>query len=158
MKYVWLIAFLLLILIGFEAAANFVSAVIVGGMILLLVTAVFMAISAVVVMIILFILMESAIRRDRREFGIMKGLGYTSRELMFQLACRIVPSAVFSVIIGTIIGVTMTDLLTSIIGIVKVNIPQVIVLDIVMLIFCFVCAYVGARKIKTISVYELMTE
>jgi ABC-type antimicrobial peptide transport system permease subunit len=62
------------------------------------------------------------------------------------------------VIIGTVIGVTMTDLLTSIIGVVKVNIPQVIVLDIVMLIFCFVCAYVGARKIKTISVYELMTE
>ncbi|MBR3901622.1 MAG: FtsX-like permease family protein [Ruminococcus sp.] len=123
-----------------------------------IVTAVFMVISAVVVMIILFILMESAIRRDRREFGIMKGLGYTSRELMFQLACRIVPSAVFSVIIGTVIGVTMTDLLTSIIGVVKVNIPQVIVLDIVMLIFCFVCAYVGARKIKTISVYELMTE
>ena len=123
-----------------------------------IVTAVFMAISAVVVMIILFILMESAIRRDRREFGIMKGLGYTSRELMFQLACRIVPSAVFSVFIGTVIGVTMTDLLTSIIGVVKVNIPQVIVLDIVMLIFCFVCAYVGARKIKTISVYELMTE
>ena len=123
-----------------------------------IVTAVFMAISAVVVMIILFILMESAIRRDRREFGIMKGLGYTSHELMFQLACRIVPSAVFSVIIGTVIGVTMTDLLTSIIGVVKVNMPQVIVLDIVMLIFCFVCAYVGARKIKTISVYELMTE
>ena len=46
MKYVWVIAFLLLILIGFEAAANFVSFILVGGMILLLVGAVFMAVSA----------------------------------------------------------------------------------------------------------------
>lgn len=121
-------------------------------------TAVFMVLSAVVVMIVLFVLMESAVRRDRREFGIMKGLGYTSRELMFQLAFRIVPSAVFSVIAGTAIGIMLTSLLTSIIGVVKVNMLQVILLDFAMLVFCFVCAYIGARKIKKISVYELMTE
>lgn len=131
-----------------------------GGLVVAvrIVTSILMALSAVVVMIILFILMESAIRRDRKEFGIMKGLGYTSKELMFQLACRIVPSAVISVIAGTVIGVTATSLLTSFIGVVRIDMPRVIVLDIVMLIFCFVCAYIGARKIKKISVYELMTE
>lgn len=48
MKYVWLIAFLLLILVGFEAAANFVAAVLIGSMIFLLVAAVYMAITELV--------------------------------------------------------------------------------------------------------------
>ena len=53
----------------------------------------FVIIAAVVVMVILFILMESTVRCKRRELGIMKGLGYTSRELMVQpaaghLSCR----------------------------------------------------------------------
>lgn len=121
-------------------------------------TGIFMALSAAVVMVILFILMKSVIRRGRREFGIMKGLGYTSREIMFRLAFRIVPSAAISVIIGTAVGISVTGLLTSFIGYVRVDMPKVILLDIIMLIFCFVCAFIGARQIKTISVYELMTE
>lgn len=121
-------------------------------------TGIFMALSAVVVMIILFIIMESAIRRGRREFGILKGMGYTSRELMFRLAFRIAPSAAISVIIGTAVGILITEPLTSFIGYVRVDMPKVILLDIIMLIFCFACAFIGARKIKTISVYELMTE
>ena len=122
------------------------------------VTTVFMLISALVVMIILFILMESTIRRQRKEFGIMKGMGYTSKELMFQLAFRIMPAALFSIVFGTVIGVSIVNIMTSYIGKISINMPAVIVMDIVFLIFCFGCAYFGARKIKKISVYELMTE
>lgn len=121
-------------------------------------TTLFMVLSAVVVMIILFMLMESSIRRQRKELGIMKGMGYTSKELMFQLAFRIMPAALFSVIFGTIIGVAAISLITGFIGNISINIPAVIVMDIVLLLFCFGCAYFGARKIKKISVYELMTE
>lgn len=121
-------------------------------------TTLFMLISALVVMIILFILMESSVRRQRKELGIMKGMGYTSKELMFQLAFRIMPAALFSVIIGTLIGIAAVNLITGYIGYIAINIPAVIVLDILLLLFCFGCAYIGARKIKKISVYELMTE
>ena len=121
-------------------------------------TSLFMGISALVVMIILFILMESSVRKQRREFGIMKGMGYTSRELMLQLAFRIMPASVFSVAIGTVVGVSFIKLLTSFLGRISVNIPAVIVLDIILLMFCFACAYIGARKIKKISVCELMAE
>ena len=122
------------------------------------VTVIFIILAAVVVMIILFILMESSVRKQRREFGVMKSMGYTSRELMLQLACRIMPAAVFSVIIGTVAGVLCTNLLTSIFGKITINFPAVIMLDVLLLVFCFGCAYIGARKIKKISVYELMTE
>lgn len=121
-------------------------------------TGAFMFISAVVVMIVLFILMESAVKKQRRDFGIMKSMGYTSRELMFQLACRIMPAALIGVVLGTFLSVKTAALFTSFCGRIPVNTPAVIVLACGILVFCFVCAYVGARKIKKISVCELMTE
>ncbi|MBR4201539.1 MAG: ABC transporter permease [Oscillospiraceae bacterium] len=121
-------------------------------------TRLFMVISAVVVMVLLFILMKSEIRRQRRTLGIMKSMGYTSRELMLQLAFRIMPAAALAVVIGTVLGVTATKLLVNYIGAVPVNLPSIIAVDILILLFCFGCAYFGARHIKKISVYELMTE
>ena len=121
-------------------------------------TRLFMVISALVVMVILSILMESEIKRQRKDLGIMKSMGYTSRELMLQLAFRIMPAAVLAVVIGTVLGVTATKLLVNFIGAVPINIPAVIAVDILILLFCFGCAYLGARRIKKISVYELMTE
>ena len=118
----------------------------------------FVIVAAVVDMVILFILMESTIRRQRKELGIMKGMGYTSRELMVQLAMRIMPAALIAVVCGTVIGVLSVNLLIAYFGKIIVSLPIVIVLDISILAFCFLCAYGGARKIKQISVYELMTE
>lgn len=125
---------------------------------LTILTTVFMILSAFVVMIILFILMESCIRKQRREFGIMKGMGYTSRELMLQLAFRIMPAALFSVITGSLISAAAVKLLTGYIGRINVHLIGIVSLDAVLLLFCFVCAYFGARKIKKISVCELMAE
>ncbi|MDO5559829.1 MAG: ABC transporter permease [Oscillospiraceae bacterium] len=121
-------------------------------------TRLFMAISAAVVMIIIFILMESSVRKQRKDLGILKGMGYTSKELMFQLAFRIMPAAFISVAAATALSVLGTNLLTSLIGKVSVDLPSVIILDIVFLIFCFLCAYISAGKIKKISVYQLITE
>lgn len=122
------------------------------------VTSIFTVISAVVVMIILLILMSSTIRKQRRELGIMKGMGYTSRELMLQLAFRIVPSSVAAVILGTLLAHLMVVSLRELLGTLVVSIPAIIAVDVLILLFCFVCAYAGARKIKEISVYELMSE
>ena len=122
------------------------------------ITVMFIILSAVVVMIILFILMESSVRKQRRELGIMKGMGYTSKELMLQLASRIMPAAVFAVIAGTGCGFAVIQVITSYFGRIGINVPAVILLDVLLLVFCFGCAYIGARKIKQISVYELMTE
>lgn len=118
----------------------------------------FVLLAAIVVMVILFVLMESTIRRQRKEFGIMKGMGYTSKELMVQLAMRIMPAALIAVISGTVIGVLSINLLVAYYGRITVNLPLVLLLDAALLVFCFGCAYFGARKVKKISVYELMTE
>ena len=121
-------------------------------------TKIFMAVAAAVVMSILTILMSSEIRRQRRDLGIMKGMGYTSKELMLQLAFQIMPAVITAVAVGTILSIAAVKLLTGMVGVIPVNVPAVLLLDAVIIAFCFGCAYFGARKIKKISVYELMTE
>lgn len=121
-------------------------------------TTIFVIISAALVMILLFILMESNIRNSRREFGIMKSMGYTSKELMIQLAFRIVPAALVAIITGTILSTLIVKLISYYAVRVHINMTAVVILDIVLLVFCFICAYIGARKIKNISVCELMNE
>ena len=122
------------------------------------IAAIMMIVSAVVVILILSILMASTIRKQYRQLGIMKGLGYTSRELKFQLAFRIVPVAVLAVILGTVLTILLTGVVNAFVCKVIVSAFSIILMDIVILIYCFICAYISARRIKRISVYELISE
>ncbi|MBO4604389.1 MAG: FtsX-like permease family protein [Clostridiales bacterium] len=122
------------------------------------ITAVLMFISAFVVMIILSILMETTIRKQYRDLGIMKSMGYTSRELMFQMAFKIIPTAVIAVIFGTVAGIVLIKLIEVFVAKIAISVIGIILVDLAILLFCFICAYGGARKIKKISVYQLITE
>ena len=85
-------------------------------------------------------------------------MGYTSRELMLQLSFRIMPPVCLAVVIGTALSVLLTKLFTGLIGAVSLNLPAILLVDVLILAFCFGCAYFNAGKIKKITVYELMTE
>jgi ABC-type antimicrobial peptide transport system permease subunit len=122
------------------------------------ISAALMAVAAIVVMIILSVLMESTIRKQYRDIGIMKGMGYTSRELMFQMAFRIVPSAVVAVFIGSFLSFMIVKILDMYIAKMSYSMAGVVITCIVILLFCFFCSFIGAKKIRKISVYELMTE
>ncbi len=117
-----------------------------------------MAVSAIVVSLILSILMASTIRRQYKELGIMKGLGYTSRELKFQLAFRIVPVAILAVILGTVLSILLIGVVNAFVCKVIVSASSIALMDIAVLVYCFICAYISARRIKKISVYELISE
>ena len=118
-----------------------------------------MGIAAVVSDIIIIALMEQAVRRQRKELGIMLGLGYTTKELMVQLAMRIMPAVISAIILGTAGAAAVLHAVMDVMfGTTLVNIPMMIITIIIMILFCFGCAYVGAGRIKKISVTELMTE
>ena len=116
-----------------------------------------MAVSAIVVSLILSILMASTIRRQYKELGIMKGLGYTSRELKFQLAFRIVPVAVLAVILGTVLSILLIGVVNAFVCKVIVSASSIILMDTAVLLYCFICAYISARRIKKISVLILIS-
>ena len=117
-----------------------------------------MLVSAIVVILILSILMASTIRKQYRELGIMKGLGYTSRELKFQLAFRIIPVSVLAVILGTVLSILLMQVVNAYVCKIIVSAFSIILVDIAILLYCFICAYISARRIKRISVYELISE
>lgn len=124
----------------------------------MLVSIALMIIAAIVVMLMLSILMETTIRKQYRELGIMKGMGYTSRELMFQMAFRIIPTTIVAVIIGAMLSMLLVGVINVFIVKITVSVIGVIIVSIAINLFCFLCSYRGAGKIKKISVYELMTE
>lgn len=118
-----------------------------------------MGIAAIVSAIIIIALMEQAVRRQRKELGIMLGLGYTTKELMVQLAMRIMPAVIVAIILGTVGAAAVLHAAMDImVGTTPIHIPMMIVTIIIMILFCFGCAYVGAGRIKKISVTEIMTE
>ena len=119
----------------------------------------FLAVAAVVAAVIIVNLMEQTIRRQRRDLSIMMSVGYTSNDLMLQLALRILPAVVIAVILGTVGGIIIyRTVMAVVLGTAVMNFPLLITADVLMIAFCFVCGYLGAHRIKTISVTELMTE
>ncbi len=122
------------------------------------VAVIMMVVAAMVVTIILSILMASNIRKQYKEIGIMKALGYTSRELKFQMAARIIPPTIFAIMIGSALSILFLGVIEMFVAKVSISIVSIIIVDILVLLFCFVSAYRAAGKIGKISVYELMTE
>ena len=72
---------------------------------------------------------------------------------------RIMPAATAAVILGTFgAAAGYNSFMNYMVGTAPVNIPVMIAAVIVMILFCFGCAYFGAGRIKKISPTELMTE
>ena len=113
-----------------------------------------------VVAVILGLIASSNVKRQRRKLGIMKGMGYTSKDLMKQIAIKTMPVTIVSVIIASFaakyVYSTFWLMVFGVVG--ELNIPLTIIADIILVAFCYAVTYISAGKIKAISVTELMTE
>ncbi len=115
---------------------------------------------AVVVAVILGIIAVSAVKRQRREFGIMKSMGYTSRELMLQLTLRILPVTVISACIAAVLSVRVQRIFWMAgFGVqIPESLPLIIGAAAALVLYCLTVTYISAGSIRKISVTELMTE
>jgi sulfur carrier protein ThiS len=113
-----------------------------------------------VVAVILNIVTSSLVKKKRKDLGIMKGLGYSSGDLMTQLAWSIMPT----VIAGTLAASITGNLELAFFGDMAfgIDLSAGIILtaaaDILLILFCYLIIRLGAGKIKKISVNELITE
>ena len=109
---------------------------------------------------ILSIIATSNVRRQRKDLGIMKSLGYSSKDLMTQLALQVLPATIVSSVIGSVLSVIVEKLFWFVLfGVDKAtDYAGVIITSVLMVIFCYAVTYLAAGKIKKISVNELMTE
>ena len=115
---------------------------------------------AVVVAVILGIIAVSAVKRQRRELGIMKSMGYTSRDLMIQLTLRILPVTIISSCIAAVLSVWVQRAFWM--AAFGVQIPESLSLMIgtaaALVLYCLSVTYISAGSIRKISVTELMTD
>ncbi len=115
---------------------------------------------AFVVAVILGIIAVSAVKRQRRELGIMKSMGYTSRDLMIQLTLRILPVTIISSCIAAVLSVWVQRAFwMAAFGVqIPESLPLMIGTAASLVLFCLIVTYVSAGGIRKISVTELMTE
>lgn len=104
--------------------------------------------------------------REKIDIGIYKALGFTSRNLRLQFAVRFLIVAIFGIIIGTTLSLTLSEKLLSHLlrsmGIVNFVIDYrfiTVFLPIAAVALCyFLFAYMAAGKTKRVEVRNLITE
>ena len=121
-------------------------------------------ISAIVILLVLFLLIKAHIYNKRKDYGIYKAIGYTSKDLIVQTALSFMPSIIASTLIFAVFSYFIANPYMNItmmaFGICKADfdipIPGVaiIVVAINVLSFCF--AIFEARKIKKIEAYNML--
>ncbi len=115
---------------------------------------------AFVVAVIFGIIAVSAVKRQRRELGIMKSMGYTSRDLMIQLTLRILPVTIISSCIAAVLSVWVQRAFwMAAFGVqIPESLPLMIGTAASLVLFCLIVTYISAGSIRKISVTELMME
>ncbi|MBQ9488523.1 MAG: ABC transporter permease, partial [Lachnospiraceae bacterium] len=115
---------------------------------------------AVIVAVILYLITSGDVRRQRQSLGIMKGLGYSSKDLMTQIALKQMPVVLVGILIASICAYFINQVFWGALfaTIAETNWLVMIFTDLALAVFCYLVTYFSAGKIKKISVNELMTE
>jgi putative ABC transport system permease protein len=124
------------------------------------------AVTGIIVVLVLYIVIKTIILKRRRELGIQKAVGFTTFQLMNQIALNMTPVILVGVIIGAFAGYFGTNpmmaAMMSASGIVKVNlfapIDQTIMVSVALVALAYVVSLVVAWRIRKISAYALVTE
>lgn len=123
-------------------------------------------ITILLIYLILYIIISGIITKRKQELGILKSIGYRSKQLIFELIGGFVPS----VIISTTFGIVVSKLFISEIykqlfksvGAYKIsfNYPIIVflIVDFLLIVSTLILANILARKIKRISVYSLIKD
>jgi ABC-type antimicrobial peptide transport system permease subunit len=119
-----------------------------------------MVIVAIIVSIIINFLISATIRKQRRELGIEKAMGYTTADIKKQMVFRIIPIAIPALIIGGLITIPLINIFMEYAFGLAMDVRLIILVPtmLVMALYIYASAYISAGKVKKISVTELMTE
>jgi len=154
----------------FERSASFQDVVDVQlsaiGDIFAIVTAIILSVVVVVVFLVLYMVIKAAILRKKRELGIQKALGFTTVQLMNQIALSLTPTILLGVIIGSIGGYfgfnPIVVALMRNMGIAQANmtipLAWISVLCISLALLAYAVSMTIAWRVRKISAYALVTE
>ena len=124
-----------------------------------------LVLSAIIIAFVLYLLVRTMLNNKYRDYGILKALGFTTRQLILQTALSFMPTAVLSTVIGLILCSLIINPLTALflrgIGIVKctfiVPVGFIAAAGVGLVLFAFATACLLSLKIRKITPKALLT-
>jgi len=123
-----------------------------------------LAVTIFVVILVLYMVIKTTILHRKRELGIQKAVGFTTFQLMNQIALNMTPVILAGVVAGAFAGYFgLNPMMVAIMGgmgIVRVNLPvpldQTIIVCIALVAISYLVSMLIARRIRKISAYALV--
>lgn len=121
-------------------------------------------ISCVVIIFVMYLLVRTMLNNKKRDYGILKALGFTTGQLVVQTALSFMPSIIISAIVGIAVSMKIINPLLAVflsgIGVVKgtwiVPVGLTVIAGIVLVIFAFGAACLMSLRVKKIAPRELL--
>lgn len=128
-----------------------------------LVTAI-VIISCIVIIFVMYLLVRTMLGSKKRDYGILKALGFTTGQLILQTAISFMPAVIISTAVGIAVSIPIIDPLFSVflsgVGIVKctftVPVGLCILFGVILVIFAFAAACLLSMRVKKIAPRELL--
>jgi len=125
-----------------------------------------LTITVLVVVMILYLVIKTMIIKRKKEFGVMKAIGYSTIQLMHQISISFVPVIITGVAIGGVLGYFYTNPMLSVLlssaGVKRldfiVHLPIILMLCVGILILAYIISMFVSLKIKKVSAYGLISE
>ncbi|WP_232225618.1 ABC transporter permease [Oceanobacillus manasiensis] len=123
-------------------------------------------ITVLVVVMILYLVIKTMIIKRKKEYGVMKAIGFSTIQLMHQIAISFLPVIIAAVTVGGVLGYFFTNpmlsLLLSSAGVKRldffIHVPMILMICLGVLFLAYIVSMMVALKIRKISAYELITE
>ncbi len=124
-----------------------------------------LALSVIIICFVLYLLVRTMLNNKLRDYGIMKSLGFTTKQLILQTALSFMPAMIVSTVVGLLVGCLVINPLMSLflssIGIVKCTFKAPVVFSVLagvgLILFAFGFACLLSYKIKKIAPRALLT-
>lgn len=138
-----------------------------GGVYVLLMTFLVIAIviiSCIVIIFVMYLLVRTMLNNKKRDYGILKALGFTTGQLIVQTALSFMPSIIISTAVGIAVSMQLINPLIAVflsgVGIVKgtfiIPVELSIISGIVLVLFAFGAACLMSLRVKKIAPRELL--
>ena len=119
-----------------------------------------------IVLLVLYFVINSQVIRQKRELGIQKAVGFTTKQLMNQLSLSLLFPIIIGVGIGSLIGIIATNPLMSIVqrgmGVMKASYIitplWIILFGLVIALISYLFSLLLTSRIRNISAYTLVVE
>ncbi len=123
-----------------------------------------LVLSAIIIAFVLYLLVRTMLNNKRRDYGILKSLGFTAKQLILQTALSFMPAVIISTVVGIIVSCLVINPLMSLffstLGIVKCtfNIPYVFatVAGVGLIVLSFGIACLLSVRVKRIAPRSLL--